>query len=43
MALCGLALAVATGRPWLQAGRGPLATDGYGVAEPGRVALLLAE
>ena len=43
MALCGLALAVATGRPWLQAGWGAGTPDGYGVAEPGNVALLLAE
>ena len=43
MALCGLALAVATGRPWLQAGRGAQGPAGFGVVTPGRVALLLAE
>ena len=45
MALCGLALAVATGRPWLQAGRGAHLPAGFGVPpeEAGRVALLLAE
>ena len=44
MALCSLALAVATGRAWLQAGMAPVgAPGGFGVATSGRVALLLAE
>ncbi len=43
MALVGLSLAVASGRPWLQAGRGPQIPHGFRVDTPGRVALLLAE
>ena len=46
MALASLALAVATGRPWLQAGgivSGYREPTGFGVGTPGRVALLLAE
>lgn len=43
MALVGLALAVTSGRPWLQAGRGSHVDAGFGVATPGRVALLLGE
>jgi RecA-family ATPase len=44
MALAGLALAVATGRAWLEGGRasGPNGR-GFPVASPGRVALLLGE
>jgi RecA-family ATPase len=47
MALAGLALAVATGRAWLQAGgagdKGKPGGRGFPVASPGRVALLLGE
>jgi len=47
MTLAGLALAVATGRPWLQAGgagdNGKPGGRGFPVASPGRVALLLGE
>lgn len=47
MALAGLALAVATGRAWLQAGgageNGKPGGRGFPVASPGRVALLLGE
>lgn len=45
MALASLALAVATRRPWLQAGGMPSGhrETGFGVGTPGRVALLLAE
>jgi RecA-family ATPase len=47
MALAGLALAVATGRPWLEAGgagdKGKRGGRGFPVTSPGRVALLLGE
>jgi RecA-family ATPase len=47
MALVGLALAVATGRAWLEAGgadrKGKPGGRGFPVASPGRVALLLGE
>lgn len=43
IALVGLALAVTSGRPWLQAGRGAHVESGFGVATSGRVALLLGE
>jgi len=43
MALVGLALAVTSGRPWLQAGRGTHLEHGFRVDTPGRVALLLGE
>ena len=47
MALAGLALAVATGRPWLEAGRaggkGSPGGRGFPVHRSGRVALLLGE
>ncbi len=45
MALAGLALAVATGRPWLRPGawRVPTPPEGIQVSTPGQVALLLGE